>query len=272
MELNAIVAMQFALPSIPKVVALLLAELDRPEPDLRRINQLIGTDPALTTRLMQLSNSGFFKLSQRINSVSESLALVGLSHVRTMVTAAAASASLRSIPGIQLQHYWDYSLDVAKVSRSLAGAVRQNQQTAFTAGLVHLVGELAMRIAMPEAMGRLDQDVHALDARRARAERKAFGFNYASVGAELARKWLFPEPIVDALENQDMPFVKDVYEPLAGVLHLAAWRARSKDAGLGQREMAVTFPGAVGEVLGLDIDMVLQQDPIDWNNQPRRGG
>jgi hypothetical protein len=31
--------------------------------------------------------------------------------------------------------------------------------------------------------------------------------------------------------------------------------------------MAVTFPGAVGEVLSLDIDMVLQQDPIDWNSQ-----
>jgi hypothetical protein len=28
--------------------------------------------------------------------------------------------------------------------------------------------------------------------------------------------------------------------------------------------MAVTFPGAVGEVLGIDISMVLQQDPFDW--------
>jgi len=29
----------------------------------------------------------------------------------------------------------------------------------------------------------------------------------------------------------------------------------------------VTFPGSVGEVLALDIDMVLQQDPIDWSVQ-----
>jgi hypothetical protein len=34
--------------------------------------------------------------------------------------------------------------------------------------------------------------------------------------------------------------------------------------------MAVTFPGAVGDVLSLDIDMVLQQDPIDWTS-PRAG-
>jgi len=31
-----------------------------------------------------------------------------------------------------------------------------------------------------------------------------------------------------------------------------------------QREMAVTFPGSVGDVLSLDIDMVLQQNPIQW--------
>jgi hypothetical protein len=53
---------------------------------------------------------------------------------------------------------------------------------------------------------------------------------------------------------------------LAGVLHLAAWRGRCKDASLNQREMAVSFPGAVGDVLLLDIDMVLQQDPIDWTS------
>ena len=29
--------------------------------------------------------------------------------------------------------------------------------------------------------------------------------------------------------------------------------------------MAVTFPGEIGDVLGLDIDMVLQQDPFDWS-------
>jgi len=267
MELNALLAMPFVLPSIPKVVALLLSELERDVPDLKRITQLISTDPALTTRLLQLSNSGFFKLSGQVHSVSESLAVVGLRHVHAMAQSAAAAASLKAVPGINLQHYWDYSLDVAKVSRSLAGVVRQNQQAAFTAGLIHFIGELAMRMAMTSQMAALDAEVPALDGRRAKAERRELGMSYAQVGAGFARKWLFPESIVDAMEHQDAPFLNDAYEPLAGVIHLAAWRARAKDAGLNQRQMAVTFPGAVGEVLTLDIDMVLQQDPIDWNSR-----
>lgn len=265
--LHALLASQFTLPSIPKVVALLLSELDRDEPDLKKITQLISTDPALTTRLLRVSNSSLFELSGKINSVSESLAILGLGHVRTMAAEAATGTSFKAVPGIHLQQFWGYSLNVAKVSRSLAGVVRQNPQAAFTCGLIHAVGELAMHIGMPEDVAELDREVPPLDLRRAKAERKQFGFCYAQVGAGYARQWRFPEPIVDALEHQYEPFENNVYEPLAGVIHLATWRARAKEANLDERALAVSFPGEVGEVLGLDIDMVLQQDPIDWNDQ-----
>ncbi len=267
MELQALLATQFVLPSIPKVVALLLSELESQEPDLKKVTQLISTDPALTTRLLQLSNSGFFKLSGKVNSVSESLAILGLGHVRTMAAAAASGASFRAVPGIQLQQFWAYSLNVAKLSRSLAGVVRQNQQAAFTCGLIHAVGELALHIAMPVESAALNVEMAPLDLRRAKAERRSFGFCYAKVGAGFASQWHFPQAMVDALEHQYAPFENEVYEPLAGVIHLAAWRARAWEAALSEREMAVTFPGAVGEVLGMDIDTVLQQDPIDWSAQ-----
>ena len=271
MELKDLLAAQFVLPSIPKVVALLLSELDREQPDLKKVSQLVSTDPALTTRLLQLSNSGFFKLTGKINSVSESLAILGLGHVRTMAMAAATGTSFKAVPGINLQQFWAYSLNVGKLARSLAGVVRQNQQAAFTCGLIHAVGELAMHIGMPEQVAALDREVSPLDLRRARLERRTFGFCYAQVGAGLAEKWHFPQPIVEALAHQYAPFDNDAYEPLAGVIHLAAWRVRAKEANLSDNALAVTFPGVVGEVLGLDIDMVLQQDPIDWSvNTPGR--
>jgi HD-like signal output (HDOD) protein len=264
MKLSALLEKEFVLPSIPKVVALLLTELARPETDLMKVTQLISTDPALTTRLLQLANSSFFKLSGRINSVSEALALLDLAHVRTMAQAAASGASMKAVPGIQLQHFWDYSLNVARVSRALAGVVKQNQQAAFTCGLIHAVGELAMHLGMPDAISLLNADVGPLDLRRAKAERQMFGYCYATVGAGFARMWQFPQPMVDALEHQYAPFDNNVYEPLAGVIHLAAWRARGKEAGLSERGLAVTFPDSVGVAMGLDIDMVLQQDPFDW--------
>ena len=271
MELNALLATQMALPSIPKVLALLLSELNREQPDLKTVSQLISTDPALSTRLLQLGNSGYFKLSQQISSVSQALAILGLGHVHAMAVAAASGTSLKTVPGVNLQQFWTYSLNVAKVSRSLAGIVKQNQQEAFTCGLIHAMGELSMHIAMPQEMALLDREVPPLDLKRAKAEFMMFNFCYAQVGAGFARKWLFPQSMVDALEYQFAPFVNEVYEPLAGVIHLASWRARAREAGLSERALAVTFPGAVGEVLGMDIDIVLQQDPINWGSPATTG-
>lgn len=267
MELNALLASQFVLPSIPKVVALLLSELERDEPDLQKVTQLISTDPALTTRLLQTANASFFKLSGKVNSASEAIAILGLPHIRAMASAAASAASLKAVPGINLQQFWAYSLNVAKLARSLAGVVRQNQGAAFTCGLIHAVGELVMHVGMPTEIAQLDREVAPLDLRRAKAEVRHFGYCYAQVGGGFARNWQFPQPMVDALEHQYAPFDNDVYEPLAGVIHLATWRARAKEAGLSDKALAVSFPGSVGEVLGLDIDMVLQQDPIDWSLQ-----
>jgi len=265
MELNALLASPIVLPSIPKVVALLLSELDREVTDLKNITQLISTDPALTTRVLQTANTPLFRLSGKVNSAAEALAILELSHIRQMAAEAASAASLKGIPGINLPQFWVYSLNVAKLARSLAGVTRQNQGAAFTCGLIHAIGELVMHAGMPAEMAVLNKELGPLDLKRAKAEFQRFGYNYAHVGAAYARQWRFPLPIIDALEHQYAPFSNNVYEPLAGVIHLATWRARAREAQLNERALAVTFPGEVGEVLDLDIDMVLQQDPFDWS-------
>jgi HD-like signal output (HDOD) protein len=264
MKLSSLFAQQFTMPSIPKVVALLLAEMDRRDMNLRKITRLINTDPALTTYLLQYANTEFSALRAKIFSVSEALALLKMSQVRTAVQNAASAASMKAVPGMHLQQFCDYSLNVARVSRSLATLVRMNQQAAFTCGLIHAIGEIALQIHFSEELARCNAEIPPLDLRRAEAEHEILGFSYAQVGAGFARRWNLPATMVDALEHQYAPFDNGVYEPLAGVIHLASWRARCQAAGLDERAMAVTFPGDVGIALGLDIDMVLQEGPFDW--------
>lgn len=266
MELADLLTQRFVMPSVPRVVALLLTELGAQQPDLRRIDQLLATDPALGLRLLQAANAPFFKLPRQIHSVAESLAVLRLGQVQAMVSQAAAQATFKAAPGLPLVKFWACSVDVARVARSLAGLLRLNQQAAYTLGLIHAMGELAMRAAMPQVVA-LDVYCGPLELKRARAERQAIGFCYTQVSAGFAAQWHFPQVITDALSFAHAPFDNDAYEPLAGVLHLAIWRARARQTGLAPNGLAVTFPSLVGEVLGLDIDMVLQQDPLDWTRQ-----
>jgi HD-like signal output (HDOD) protein len=267
MTLEELLASSGALPSIPKIIALLLNELDQQEPDLRKISQLINTDPVLTSRLLQLANSAQFQFSSQIASVSQALALMGLNEVRSLATVAAVAGAFRMIAGVDMHQFWRYSLNVARLSRTLGGIVRLNQPAAFTAGLIHGIGELVLHIGLPENMAVLDQKTGLFSLKRAAAERKMLGFNYADVGAGFARSWLFPTPIVEALNHQCAPFENGVYEPMAGILHLAVWRARAKESDYNVQDLIESFPDVVALALGIDIDMALEQDPIDWTSR-----
>ncbi|MEO9148181.1 MAG: histidine kinase, partial [Burkholderiaceae bacterium] len=50
------------------------------------------------------------------------------------------------------------------------------------------------------------------------------------------------------------------------------WRARAREASIMGNALTDSFPYDVAVPLGLDIDLVLQQDPIDWNVRPGRTG
>ena len=265
--LQELLASKEALPSIPKVIALLLSELDQAEPDLRKISQLINTDPVLASRLLRLANSAQFQFVSKISSVSEALALMGLAQVRALTTAAAVAGAFTAIAGVDMNQFWRYSLDVAKLARMLSGMIRLNQPAAFTAGLIHATGELVMHLGLPQEMAALNQQVPPLGLKRASAERKLLGYCYADVGAGFARSWQFPQATVDALEHQCAPFENEVYEPMAGILHLAAWRARAKEANMDAQSLIDNFPDVVALTLGIDIDMALQQEPIDWTSK-----
>lgn len=265
MQLEALLNYPRALPTMPRSVSDLLSEMNKEDPSPKRVGELISRDPALTTRVLRLSNSAFFRVSRKIGSADEAVALLGMTHVRSLVMAAALGASFKNVPGVDLKQFWRYSLRVAEISRSLAGLLRQNEGNAFTAGLIHAIGDLVMHIAMPDEVGPIDMRVSPLDLQRAAAEKAAFGYTYADVGAGMIEKWQFPTTMVSALVNQIEPFEGAAYDPLGGVLHLASWRARAEEIQLDNNGMVATFPDMVGLTLGLDLDSVLGKDPSEWS-------
>ena len=267
MHLDDLLESQRALPSIPRVIAMVMNELNQEEPDLRAVSQHINTDVGLTTRLLGLANSAQFNLTNKIGSVSDALAVLGLDQVRSLTTAAAVAGVFRAVPGMEMQQFWRYSLDVAKLSRKLARSTRANAAVAFTAGLLHGVGELVMHLGMPDQMRWLNSQAGPLESKRAQAEHHLLGYCYAEVGAGFARNWKFPIAIVDAIAHQISPFHNDVCEPLAGVVHLSAWRARAQEEGLGSGELADTFPDEIALTLGVDMDEVVQEEAIDWTTR-----
>ncbi|RZI91874.1 MAG: HDOD domain-containing protein, partial [Rubrivivax sp.] len=150
-----------------------------------------------------------------------------------------------------------YSLNTAELARRLAVEIGVDDGEAYTSGLIHAVGELPMWVGMSVAMDRLDAICKPLAFNRAEAQDAIFGYSYAHVGAELAKRWKFPWRIVNGVANHVQPYENEVYEPLAGVIHIAAWRGRGIELSLNRKELITTYPDEIGEALGIDPDAIL---------------
>ncbi|TSE20476.1 HDOD domain protein [Tepidimonas alkaliphilus] len=264
LALEALLQQTEAIPSLPRMVAQVLQELQRDEPDAHRLIDGIGAEPGLTAQVLKMANSPLWGLPRRIDSVAEAVTVLGMDALRSVVQAVALGACFRSVPGVDLELFWRYSVQAAQICRPLARSLGLPPGSAWTAGLMHASGELVMHLGMPQEMAALDWHVALFDLHRAAAQQARFGYSYAGVGAALAQRWHFPDRIVRALRHQLAPFEGDVHEPLAGVVHLASWRARAQAMNLDREAMRATFPDAVTMLLGLSPDAVLDQDPQPW--------
>lgn len=261
MRLDLLMKQPLSLPTVPKIAAKLIATFDQDEVDLNEVARCIATDPVLTAKLLKLANSSFFGLSRAASSVNDAINVLGLVKVRALVIGAILDVCFHSVPGMKLEQFWRYSLNTATLARSICIPLRIDENTAFTAGLLHGIGELIMHAGMPEAMAELNQVVDPLALRRAEAETGMFGYTFADVGAALARGWKFPKRIVDAIEHQIAPFDNGTYEPIAGAIHLAAWRCRALELNLTGKQLINTYPDPIGIALGVDPDSIMDNAP-----------
>lgn len=257
MRLDALMKQPLSLPTVPKIAARLISTFDQDEVDLQDIARCISTDPVLTAKLLKVANSAFFGLSRAASSVSDAINVLGLVKVRALVLGTILDVSFHSVPGMKLEQFWRYSLNTATLARTICLPLRIDENTAFTAGLLHGIGELIMHAGMPEAMCELNQHVDPLALRRGEAETAMFGYTFADVGASLARSWKFPKRIVDAIEHQLTPFENGNYEPISGAIHLAAWRCRAEESNLSGNQLVNTYPDTIGIALGVDPDSLL---------------
>jgi len=259
-RLEALLKQPQALPAAPEVAARLIATFKQDEVDLAAIARDIDQDPVLAAKVLQRANSAFFRLLRPVATSREALMVLGLNKVRALVINTALNDCFHAVGTLNLDRYWRHSLVTATVARYIAYPLRMDEPLAFTAGLLHGIGELVLHAGLPEAMAEVDREVDLLDPRRAALQRELLGFCHADAGAELARRWRFPARLVDALAQQAAPLEAEQPEPLAALVHLAVWRACIHGTPGDRDRLIHTYPDALGLAMGLDHDVLVAPD------------
>lgn len=249
------------LPAVPAVVQQVLAHVSDPDFNYQQLVELVRLDPGITADVLRMANSPYFGLRRKISSLEQALVHLGADHIVDLVLSSKVVGMYKADQkgyGMARGELWRHSMASALLSQELARRLgRADRATAFTAGLLHDVGKLILSEYVGGHFERIAQAVKDRNQSWVSAEREILGVDHALLGAVAARRWNFPEAIVQAIAFHHHPERAAKERELASIVALANLLALSFGVGGGVDGLLAPVPAGLMADLGLkarDLD------------------
>jgi two-component system, OmpR family, aerobic respiration control sensor histidine kinase ArcB len=213
------------LPSTLPEIVQLLAGTER-VPDTDRLVEILSRDSVAVSWVLRHVNSAYYSLVHKISSIERAVAMLGFDPVCNLVltrvlTGAFSRLDSPKAVGIYRQ-IMKASAAAAAFSRSLAYYVNlPKPETAFTAGLLHQLGRLALLSSDSRLYTNLWEDSSSSSGKSQfvldpEQERRAYGTDYTRLGAQIGREWQLPEDLLTVIRHHTNPngVLNKAYLPL----------------------------------------------------------
>lgn len=205
-SLRDLVAGLGALPAAPRVYMELTDALSRPDVAVGELASIVERDPAITVKVLQIVNSGFFGLPRRVTSIRHAISYLGASSIQSLVI----STSVFQVTERQAVAWFPIEAEQRHgfLTARLAGAMFTDppaRDAAFTSGMVHDVGVLVLATSLGEKYRQILTAATDQQVALAEAESAALGTTHAEAGAHLLSLWGLPASIVEAVAFHHSP-------------------------------------------------------------------
>ena len=198
--LNEVLAAVADLRPLPQVAQRILG-LDESRFSAHELATLISTDQALTAKLLRLANSAYYGFPRRITTARDAVVLLGFRSVRGAALTSCLMQTGQTSTNLDYEAFWQFSIATGILAEVLARTERAHQEEAFTAGVLHQIGVLALDQGRPEPLRRALELRQTAGLTLHEAEREVFGFTDADLGGALALHWNFPASLADAVRG-----------------------------------------------------------------------
>jgi HD-like signal output (HDOD) protein len=233
-----------SLPPFPAVALQLLSLLEDDEVPMNKVSDLLRMDPALSAEILRVANSVLYGLSRRIDNVSHATVVLGTEAVKRLaLTVALGRFSHRFLHNESLRVCWDHSVACGLIAEELAVMMDQPRSRAYTAGLLHDVGRLALLACYPVEYGNLFDVAREHGFDELECERQLFDVDHCEAGEWLARSWNLPAEFVESIAGHHKAPAKD-----ASLVSLVAASSAIADT-LGYNVMQITSEKTIAEII-----------------------
>ncbi len=188
---------------------------------------IIERDPALTAAVLRMANSAMISQGNEVDSVSRAIARLGSEQTAELAMGISVARSFSGLSSdrMTVERFWRHSVYCAGASRLLAYLLKlPDRDTAFSAGLLHDIGELVIFSCMPEAAAEImdiaERDNYPAENKCA-IERQVLGYDHTDVGQALAEHWNLPQNICLCIGNHHEPMWLQHRPKMVLVVHAA---------------------------------------------------
>lgn len=237
LTLDDIVAKTTDLPSLSGAALAVMREADSPTATAEGMARALSSDPALAAQVLRLANSSFYGMPRRVSSVPQSIMILGTRAVRNLALVASTFPWLnRPIDGYALGpgQLWAHALGTAIGASLVAERSRKAiPDLAFTAGLLHDIGKLAMSVWLERKIPALLKIAEIENTPFDAVERRVLGYDHTQVGAHLGERWNLPEELVETMRWHHRPDECPSGSALVDSVHIADYLSMAMGLGIG---------------------------------------
>lgn len=227
------------LVSLPEVCLRINELIDDDRATADEFGEVISMDTGLTARLLKIVNSPVYGYSQRVDTISRAVSILGLQELRALVIAASAVDAFTSLSTSQLNkvRFWRHSLYTGVIARLLARQCNVlHSERLFVAGMLHDIGKMLLSYRLPEQMSRVHTMSSVTGQDEDDMEKQMLGYTHAEAGAELLRKWNLPAVLCDTVAYHHKPFASPHGQFEACLIHIANLVAAQGEYGINIEE------------------------------------
>jgi len=171
--------------------------MDNEDSTIEDFANVISVDPSMTSRLLQIANSAIYSFPGEISTISRAITIIGTQAIYNMMLVDVAATAFKhfSNQAIDLKRFWRMSIFCGLATKNLAiKAGTRDIERLFVAGLLQNFGELIVAKITPEIAQKCEQ--YSPEQLPWQLQKKALGYTYTDISAELLKIWQIPEKII----------------------------------------------------------------------------